>query len=349
MREIWLLLDSRGMGGIESHVAELAAGLAAAGDAARVIFLRDHGPHPLRDRLDRLGIAHDSLRGGLSGLVRRLRRDRPGVLHTHGYKANIVGRIAGRLTGTPTVATYHAGEACTGRVGLYDRLDRWTSWMGGRIAVSAPILGRLPFGAQLVPNFVAVPEAAVAPSAGTIGFVGRLVPEKGPDRFRSLAEQRPDLSHLVFGDGPMRPMLEADAPPTLCFMGMAPSMDPHWRDIGLLVISSRAEGLPLAALEAMAHGVPVAAFALGGLPELITDGRDGFLAPADDLAALSDAVGRWRALSGPERHAMAQAARETVRRRYGRAAGVAAVRAVYAAAGVTLDGTSMAEPLVSPG
>ena len=54
MEEIWLLLDSRDMGGIESHVAELAAGLCAAGERVRVLFLADHGPHPLRARLERV-------------------------------------------------------------------------------------------------------------------------------------------------------------------------------------------------------------------------------------------------------------------------------------------------------
>jgi glycosyltransferase involved in cell wall biosynthesis len=101
----------------------------------------------------------------------------------------------------------------------------------------------------------------------------------------------------------------------------------------------------LAALEAMAHGVPVAAFAVGGLPELITDGVDGFLAPAGDLDLLAAKVAGWAALSRNGREAMARAARQTVAERYGRAAGVAAVRQAYAAAlGGALSAAAAALP-----
>ena len=116
--EIWNLLDSRGMGGIESHVGELAAGLRDAGQRPRVLFLADHGPHPLRDRLDREGLPWEALAGGFGALYARLKAGRPGVLHTHGYKANLFGRIAARLLGIPVVASYHAGEAPPGMLGL---------------------------------------------------------------------------------------------------------------------------------------------------------------------------------------------------------------------------------------
>ena len=91
MSEICLLLNSSGPGGIESHVAELAAGLRAAGETVRVLFLQDHGPHPLHARLDAEGIAREVLPGGLWPLIRRLSGPtRPALLHTHGYKANLL-------------------------------------------------------------------------------------------------------------------------------------------------------------------------------------------------------------------------------------------------------------------
>ena len=69
--EIWLLLDSRDLGGIESHVQQLAVGLAAAGQVPRVLFWADYGDHPLRAALDRAGIAHETLAGGFGGLIQR--------------------------------------------------------------------------------------------------------------------------------------------------------------------------------------------------------------------------------------------------------------------------------------
>jgi glycosyltransferase involved in cell wall biosynthesis len=328
MDEIWCVLDSRGMGGIESHVAELAAGLRAAGEAVRVLFLADHGPHPLRDRLEAEGIAWE-VAGGFAGLWARLRGGRPRLLHTHGYKANVIGRLAGRLAGVRVVASYHAGERAGGLVGWYDRLDRWSSGLGGRIAVSRPILARLPWGGRLVPNFVAVPERASGARGEAVAFVGRMSHEKGPDRFGQVAGAVPEARFVAFGDGAMLGEMRAAFGGVVDFRGAQAGMEAVWGEIGLLVVTSRAEGLPLAVLEAMAHGVPVAAFAVGALPEVIEEGVNGYLVAPGDVDGMAAAVRRW---GGADRAALAAAARRTVVARFGRVAGVAAVRAVYAEA-----------------
>lgn len=330
---IWMLLDSSGMGGIESHVAELCAALAAAGRGTRVVFLADHGPHPLRARLGAAGVPWECLSGGPAALVRRLREGRPSVLHTHGYKAGVLGRLAARLAGVPVVSTFHAGEVPAGRVRLWDALDRWTSFLGVRLAVSRPILDRLPFGGRLAPNFVAIPVPASArPLPGTVAFVGRMSPEKGPDLFVRLAAAAPGPEYLAFGDGPERSACEAAAGGGVRFMGMRDGMADEWPGIGLLAITSRAEGLPLAALEAMANGVPVLAFAVGGLPDAIEDGVTGWLVPPGDVAAMADRVGRWAALSPHDRQAMSRAARARAEREFGPEAGVARVLEAYGAA-----------------
>ncbi len=330
MRETWILLDSRGLGGIETHVAELAEGLAEAGEAPRVVFLQDHGPHPLRARLAGAGIPVEVLAGGLGPLLARLRAARPALLHTHGYKANILGRIAARMAGLPVVASFHAGERPRGLVALYDAADRWTSFLGGRIAVSAPIRDRIPFGATVVPNFVALPPSGHLPGPRTVAFVGRLSREKGPDLFCRLAAAAPGPTYEVFGDGPMRREVEAAATGRIRFHGARAGMDGAWGGIGLLAVTSRAEGLPLAALEAMAHGVPVAAFAVGALPELIDHARTGFLAAPGDVAGLAACVAGWAAMDLRRREAMAVAARDRIAQTHGRAAGIGRMRAAYA-------------------
>jgi len=328
--EIWLLLDSRGMGGIESHVAEPAAGLAWAGRRPRVLFLRDHGPHPLRARLDGAGVAWECAGGGLLSLVRRLRNGRPAVLHTHGYKAGLIGRAAALAAGIPLVSTFHAGERTHGMLALYTAVDAWTSFAGGRIAVSQPILEALPWGATLIENFVGIPAAAPpADPPLSVAFVGRMSPEKGPDLFCALAAAAPGPSYMAFGDGPcLVPCAAAGG--AVSFAGGVPSMDGHWERVGLLAVTSRAEGLPLAALEAMARGIPVAAFAVGGLPGAIDDGVDGFLAPAGDVTALAARVSAWAAMPRDGRAAMARAARAKAEARFGRANGTARVLRVYA-------------------
>jgi len=335
--EIWLLLDSRDLGGIESHVLQLAGGLSRAGMVPRVLFWADYGDHPLRRALDQAGIAHEILSGGFGGLRTALRTRRPAVLHTHGYKAGILGRLAARLAGRPVVSTFHAGEPGTGKLRLYVELDRLTARLGRRIAVSAAIAKTLPAPVALIANFVELPdERALAGGHDRVGFVGRLSFEKGPDLFCALAHRLPGPLWTLYGDGPMRAELEARHGADATFLGRVVPMAPHWSEIGLLVMSSRHEGLPLAALEAMAHGVPVAAFGVGGLPDLIEPGRNGFLAPAGDLDALATAIDRWTQLSADERAAMSEHARATIAERFSVARGIAAVLQEYRAAGATI-------------
>lgn len=335
--EAWLLLDSRDLGGIESHVLQLSRGLVAAGLAPRVLFWADYGGHPLRAALDQAGIAHETLAGGLRGLIRALRRRRPAVLHSHGYKAGILGRLAARIAGRPVVSTFHAGEPGTGKLRLYFLLDRVTARLGRRIAVSAAIAGTLPAPVALIANFVELPDAAlIVGPHDRVGFVGRLSLEKGPDLFCALAARLPGERLTLYGDGPMRGQLERDHGGTVEFRGRVVPMAPHWPEIGLLVMPSRHEGLPLAALEAMAHGVPVAAFGVGGLPDLIEPGKNGFLAPAGDLDALAGAIDGWTRSSAATRAAMAHHARATVAARFSVSGGIDAVLNEYRAAGAAI-------------
>lgn len=335
--EIWLLLDSRDLGGIESHVLQLAGGMAAAGHKPRVLFWADYGGHPLRAALDQAGLAHETLSGGFQGLIGLLRQRRPAVLHTHGYKAGIMGRLAARLAGVPGVSTFHAGEPGTGKLRLYVLLDRLTARLGHRIAVSAAIADTLPAPVALIANFVELPdETMIAGPHDRVGFVGRLSFEKGPDLFCALASRLPAQRWTIYGDGPMRAELEARHGAEVTFLGRVVPMAPHWPEIGLLVMSSRHEGLPLAALEAMAHGVPVAAFGVGGLPDLIQPGRNGFLAPAGDLEALAAAIGEWTTLSTDARAELGRHARATIAARFSVAGGIAAVLKEYRAAGAAI-------------
>lgn len=328
-RPIWLLVDSRSVGGIETHIGALAEGLLAAGQRPEVVLWQDYGGHPLAGRLAAAGVPLRHLGGRFPTLLRGLRTARP-VLHTHGYKAGIVGRIAARLAGTPVVSTFHAGEPGSGKLRLYLMLDRATARLGRSIAVSPAIARSLPGPAELIPNFVTVPDEPLpAARPATVAFVGRLSEEKGPDLFAQLAAAVPGVTFLAFGDGPMRGALDG-APVT--WRGMVPDMGPHWGEIGLLCMPSRHEGLPLAALEAMARGIPVAAFAVGALPEVIQDGVNGWLAAPQDLTGLQAAVRRWAALDDAARCRIGEAARAAVRERYDRDAAVRRILMVYEAA-----------------
>lgn len=328
--EIWQLLDSRSIGGIESHVVALADGLAEIGERVRVILLEDHGPHPMAAQLRSRGVPLEVLNGGLGTLVRAMKERRPAVVHTHGYKCNILGRIAGRMGPCPVVSTVHSGEPGTGKLRVYLTVDRLSSVLGPTIAVSEAIARRLPGRPVTVGNFVAVPQPPTRPSPSTVGFVGRLSHEKGPDLFAKLAARIPDSSFVAFGDGPMQASVAVEG---IDWRGMVTDMAAAWGEVGLLCMPSRHEGLPMAALEAMARGIPVAGFAVGALPDLIDDGENGFLVTAGDLDGLETAVRRWLALDGPGRERLAAAARATVAKRYDRRRAVRRIRAIYRRAG----------------
>lgn len=311
---IWQLLDSSAIGGIETHVIALTAGLRARGADARVVLLADHGPHPMDALLEAQGCPVEKLDGSAGHLLRDLRRARPAILHTHGYKAGILGRLTGRLAGVPTVSTFHNGDLGAGRVRAYTTLDRMTARLGRRVAVNGEIAGRLPGRVTVVENGVPLPADAPVPTGTRIGFVGRLSEEKGPDTFMRIAASLPELAFDVFGDGAMRAPLDGTAS-NVRFHGAVPSMAPHWSELGLLVMPSRAEGLPMAALEAMARGIPVAAFDVGALKMLTADGR-GWCAAPDDLSGLVGMIREWADTGEEERRARSDRNHRFVAARY---------------------------------
>lgn len=337
VREAWMLLDSRGVGGIETHVGVLSESLKSIGLAVRVVFLMDHGPHPLRDRLLAAGVPSECLAGGFRALASALWHRRPLLLHTHGYKAGILGRLAARVTGTPAISTFHAGETGGGRVRLYDLVDRWTSPFGEAVAVSHAIAACLPGRPSVIENFVPQRDTTPPGNRGGVAFVGRLSWEKGPDLFCKVAAEVPSVEYHVFGDGPMRRNLEEGMDYGIRWHGMVSDMAARWSEVSLLCMTSRNEGLPMAALEAMVHGVPVLAFSVGGLTTLIEDGRNGWLVPPLDVAAAAERVREWAMLPPSSRRAMGDAARETIKARYSPEAAIPRLLAVYADAGASVE------------
>jgi len=148
-----------------------------------------------------------------------------------------------------------------------------------------------------VPRLTARSRASQGPVR--IGCVGRLVEVKGQQiLLGAMAQQRssvPRELHL-FGDGPDRAELERLARQAgggnIYFHGTVLDREQIYRDIDLLVVASRMEGLSLAIMEAMAHQIAVVATDVGGNPRLITHGRTGLLVPYGDPAALAHALDR---------------------------------------------------------
>jgi glycosyltransferase involved in cell wall biosynthesis len=114
--------------------------------------------------------------------------------------------------------------------------------------------------------------------------VGRLSEEKGA---RELAEAARGLPLVVVGDGPLRSLFPQA-------LGFVPPHDvgPYYDRAAVVVVPSRREGYGVAAREAMAHGRPVVASAVGGLLDAVEDGVTGVLVPPGDVAALRASLER---------------------------------------------------------
>ena len=261
----------------------------------------------------------------LTALTRRLR---PHVVHTHTAKAGFLGRLAARAAGVPVILhTYHghvlSGYYSQAKTRALQLMERGLAHLSDQlIAVSDRVRDDLvqfgvapaerfrvvPLGLDLAPLFdvsaqrgVLRRELGVALDAPLVGIVGRLFPIKNHALFldaaaRLLAEQ-PDARFVIVGDGALRGELEARAEqPDLAgrvyFTGWRHDLATIYADLDVLAVSSRNEGTPVSAIEAMAAGCAVVATRVGGLPDLIADGRTGTLVPADDPTALSSAIGQ---------------------------------------------------------
>lgn len=328
-------IDTKHVGGIETHVETLVQAQIAKGHHAAVLLWQCHDNGRTLERYKKSGLRVLSACGSLKVLFRFLRSLKPEILHTHGYKAGIIGRVVAFSTRTPVISTFHAGERAPFPVNVYQIIDEWTSFLGGRIAVSQPIAAILPFRTPVIANFVDVPDIELhLKKSGQISYVGRMSPEKGPDLFGEIAKACNDKnSFVMFGEGPMAGAVKLRFGDFIKFNGFATDMNEVWNRTELLLMPSRNEGLPMAALEAMARGIPVAASRVGALPSIIDDGVNGFLFDVGDVRSAVLSVKKWRMMSVLEKENMAMAARVTVRMHYSGVTGLPKIMSAYDRAG----------------
>ncbi|WCE31967.1 glycosyltransferase family 4 protein [Vibrio sp. SCSIO 43137] len=326
-KEVWLLTDSLLFGGIESHILQLCSALLNHNIPARVVLVKQYTQRQaIVERLNALGIPYSFLHqlaathsNPFSQLKSAIRIHQPRLIHAHGYKASLISKLVKVSTpGLAQITTYHAGETPKGRVALYDFVDRYTAPLSSvSLCVSQKIADRLPARSYVIDNFVSVPKPPGQQSKRkptNIAFVGRLSHEKAPDRFIRLATQFPQTAFALYGSGPMEQEIKAEAPDNVQLAGHIDDMDSVWPEIDMLVIPSRFEGLPMAALEAMARGIPVIASDVGALSSLIRDGENGWICRNKEqmLAALN----RWLEMPKESQQRINQAARTTIQQKF---------------------------------
>lgn len=139
----------------------------------------------------------------------------------------------------------------------------------------------------------------IPPDAPLVGFVGRLVPMKHPELFVQAAARvrarHPNARFVMVGDGELRAGVEdlvvsLGLGEAIMLTGWQRDMAAVYSDLDVLAVSSRNEGTPVTLIEAVTAGCPVVSTAVGGVPDLLENGRLGALVPPDDAEALANAI-----------------------------------------------------------
>lgn len=347
-----LALHTLHLGGAEGQVVELLRGLDRRRFAPTLVTFRAEGHHrgalaelgvpllvlPLPPSLARPGVAATVLR--LAAFCRQAGVD---VLHAHDFYTNLIAVPAARLAGSACLVSRL--DLAHWYRGLRRELVALASRAADRVWVNAEAIRRMvvdeegvdPARVTVIRNGIDLARfdaAAAAPSPDALELSGAGLgpclinvanmnhPVKGQADLlvavARLAREQPSLRLLLVGDGPLRPDYERLArdlglAQVVRFAGRRADVPALLSRATLAVSASHAEGLSNAVIEAMAAALPSVATSVGGTPELLRSGVDGWLVPpafpellADRLAAVLHAPGRAREMGQSARRRVAE-------------------------------------------
>ena len=325
MRVLHVLAPAR-VGGLERVVHSLAVGLrqrdcdvhvapvishaeAAEGHPFVSMFADDSVPvHPVLVT----GRAYNQERQRIAELCAEIK---PDIVHTHGYRSDIIDAPVGKRMGASIVTTVHGftGGDLRNRIYEYFQVRAFRSF-DAVIAVSSPlhtllssrgvggplrmIRNAAPIPAPLVERTQARQQLSLGKGPAHIAWIGRLSREKGADvLIDALALTNTDVHVTFIGDGPERTTLEQHAlrlglNDRIHFAGNIMPAAPLLPAFDAFVLSSRTEGTPMVLFEAMEARIPIVATRVGGVPDVVNDAT-ALLVPSQhprDLAAAIDAT-----------------------------------------------------------
>lgn len=344
------LITSLDFGGAEAQLTRVAIRLAQAGWNISVSSLLP--PVAYAEQLREAGIPVHSLgmtRGvpspaALTGFIRLLQRQRPAVLVTFMYHANLLGRLAGRFTGVPVVSSIR-NENFGGP--SRDRLLRFTDPLAKATTINSRLAAQAVLARRVVPahklhvipngldvslyragsetrarlrNELGLPEEVFVWLAA-----GRLEKQKDyPTLLHAFASlpREPAAALLIAGHGSLAGELASLAgklglADRVTFLGARTDMPELLAASDALVLSSAWEGLPNVVMEALAAGKPVVATRVGGVAELVTEGETGFLVTAGAASSLADALASLMLLPAARRQELGDAGRKRITEEYG--------------------------------
>lgn len=249
------------------------------------------------------------------------------VVHTHSSKAGILGRIAGRMAKIPVVVHTIHGLAFGPydsylKNKIYIGAERFAAKYSDRIysvaqamidqCLEAKIgrkdLFQVVYSGMELDRFLNAQredslrrDLGIPEAARVVGAVARLFPRKGYEDFfpvaKKVLEQNQDVYFLILGDGPMRNEYEELTEKLgirdhVIFAGLVSpdEISCYIAQMDLVAHFSLKEGLPRVAVQALAEGIPVIAYPLDGTPEVVLDGKSGYLVPVGDHDAAAEKI-----------------------------------------------------------
>jgi glycosyltransferase involved in cell wall biosynthesis len=288
-------------------------------------------------------------------LARMMRVERPTILHTHTAKAGAVGRAAALLAGRSRppiiVHTFH-GHVLRGYfgrfwTGFFRQLEKLLARITDALVAVSPevrdelvALGVAPeskfrvirLGIELDTRVSSDRKAraetrrvmGIPDERFVVGWIGRMTAVKRTDvvlnAFRALRDEGVDAVLCMVGDGPDRVAVEELAGELgivrhCLFPGYQEEVGPFFAAFDVFVLPSGNEGTPVTAIEALASGCPVVATSVGGVPDVVDDGVDGFLVEPGTVDGLASRLGEL-ARDTELRTRMGAAGRERMQTRY---------------------------------
>jgi glycosyltransferase involved in cell wall biosynthesis len=325
------LRSHAGFYGVEKVVVELAAGLQERGHSVTIGIIQAarQEDRVFQTIAETSGLACRIFpsskpldRNTVKELAEYLAAEPPDLIHTHGYKADVIGWMANRSLHLPLISTIHPwlDTAANRRAAFYAFIDKLILLRFDRVVAISEQVRRqchvCPLKKRKIPviaNGIKMQpygpdsshpdirhELNLPPECLVLGCVARLTEEKGHafliNAFAGLPRAtHPLLALLLIGEGARREGLQQ-----LCrdlriekqvhFLGHRENINALLQQMDLFILPSLSEGVPMALLEAMAAGVPAVATSVGAVPAILDHGSAGLLVAPGDSTALAAAL-----------------------------------------------------------
>jgi L-malate glycosyltransferase len=310
--------------GAEVQAFNLIKGISKLGSVNQHVLTFNDGV--LSDRIQKEGIpltildeTNRSLMSLFKSILATIRHIRPDVIHTHGFKENLIGGVAARLSRVQCIVRTYHGKGLIGNIVRYNiielinarfltdasiavshDLERFLVESGVPLKKITVIHNGIEPCSHLTTDKVKIlrTELGVAVDEKVIGTIGRMVTVKDHKTLingaKLILERYPKVKFLIVGDGPLKEELDQYAhdlgiSPSVCFTGFREDAPDLLDLFDIFTLTSLHEGIPMALLEAMSLGKPVVVTRVGGMPEIIKDCVDGILIPSGGTSNFAEA------------------------------------------------------------